>query len=301
MDIIQLYRDYSITVAPDGHKHFRYGWVNISCPWCTGNLGYHLGYNLNGNYYYCWRCGGHSIVATISRITGVHKDKVKNLIEEYGGLILPFPVYTPKVIEKEPFILPTNTTALKSNHKKYLERRGYDPDQLENIWGLLGTGPYSKVDEIDYKHRIIIPFVWNYEQVSFDSRDITGKDDRRYKACPAKREQIGHKDILYGRPDKWKSTGICVEGPTDVWRLGTNGFATSGIEYTITQVRMMAKFFRKIFVIFDNEEQAQIKAKALCAELKLRGLEAIRFNIDFPDPGSMPQLEANYLVKQLIK
>jgi DNA primase len=180
-----------------------------------------------------------------------------------------------------------------------LESRGFDPILLEREWNLLGTGPYSKLDHIDYKHRIIIPFFWDTQQVSFDSRDITGKDAGRYKACPKDRELIPHKEILYGKQSEWKETGICVEGPTDVWRFGTCSFATSGIKYTPKQIRQMAKAFKRIAVVFDDDSQATVQAGKLVAELKFRGVDSFKIAIK-GDPGSMSQEEANYLVKQLI-
>jgi DNA primase len=190
---------------------------------------------------------------------------------------------------------------LQSNHRHYLESRDFDPDLLEREWNLLGTGPYSVLDHINYKHRIIIPFFWDGEEVSFDSRDITDKDPGRYKACPKDRELIPHKNILYGKQSQWKDTGICVEGPTDVWRLGVHSFATSGIKYTSKQVRLMSKSFKRIWVMFDNDPQAIIQAKKLTAELRFRGVEAMLIeSIIASDPGSMKQKDANYLIKQLI-
>jgi DNA primase len=119
-------------------------------------------------------------------------------------------------------------------------------------------------------------------------------------ACPKERELIPHKEILYGRQDKWKDAGICVEGPTDVWRLGVNSFATSGIKYTQKQVREMAKVFKKIFVLFDDDSQAVVQANKLVAELKFRGVNTFRVDIE-GDPGGMKQNDADYLIKQLMK
>jgi len=103
---------------------------------------------------------------------------------------------------------------------------------------------------------------------------------------------------LYGKQEYWTDTGICVEGPTDVWRFGFQAFATSGIKYTPAQVRVIAKTFKRIFVVYDDDPQAVIQAKKLVAELQFRGLKAIRVTIE-GDPGSMKQDEADYFVKQL--
>lgn len=300
MDIIQLYSDFSVDFKTEGHKHCRPGWVNVECCWCqTEHPGYHLGFNLQSNFYTCWKCGFHPITSTIAKLIHLPEKEIYFLIKKYGLLV-------PK-LSKEPLVkirakahrLPSGTMPLQANHKRYLEKRIFDPDYLERTWNLMGTGPVSQLDHIDYKHRIIIPFIWNGQQVSFDSRDITGKDPGRYKACPKDRELIPHKEILYGKQSEWKSRGICVEGPTDVWRFRTKSFAVSGIKYTPKQVREIAKVFSSVAVCFDADPQATIQANKLVAELKFRGVDAFRVDIE-GDPGSMKQSDADYLVKQLI-
>jgi hypothetical protein len=300
MDIIQLYQDHSIIYVTEGHKHSRSGWVNIECPWCSGNPGYHLGYNLNDNFYFCWRCGSHQTIKTLSKILRLSEHETRALVKQYGISIIHAP--DPKIkIRKKSFKYPSGVGPLLDNHKRYLQSRNFDPDLLIDIWQLKGSGPVSNLDNIDYKNRIIIPFLWDNQVVSFDSRSISfsATDQVRYKACPKDRELIPHKEILYGKQEAWGSTGICVEGPTDVWRFGVNSFATSGIKYTSKQIRQMAKAFKRIAVAFDDDSQALVQAARLVSELKFRGVDAFKVDIK-GDPGSMEQSEANYLVKQLI-
>lgn len=301
MDIIRLYQDNSVDYKTEGHKHCRPGWVNVICPFCIGNPGYHLGYDLSGNYFYCWRCGWHPIVLTISKIMGIREASARVLVRQYGLLISLAPTTKIKAGAKE-FQLPSETKTLTDTHRNYLASRGFDPDLLEQIWNLMSTGPVSKLDGIDYKHRIIIPFYWDGQIVSFDSRSSSAvaSHEQRYKACPLGREIIPHKQILYGRQDEWRDTGICVEGPTDVWRMGTASFATSGIQYTPQQVRLIAKIFRRVFVMFDNEVQAQKQASKLVADLSFRGVEAALALTTSPDPASMSQDDANHFVKNLM-
>jgi hypothetical protein len=300
MDIIRLYQDFSVNYLTEGHKHCRPGWVNTPCPFCTGNPGYHLGYNLQGDFYTCWRCGWHPISLGIANLINISEQEARRIISQYGLLIPKLTREPLAEVKAKAFKLPSNTMPLQSNHKRYLEGRGFDPAYLEREWNLVGTGPISLLDNINYKHRIIIPFIWNYQQVSFDSRDITGKDGVRYKACPKDRELIEHKSILYGRQEKWKETGILVEGPTDVWRMGTSSCAVSGIKYTNQQLRVLSKSFRRVAVCFDDDPQAIIQSNKIVAELKFRGVDAFRVDIE-GDPGGMKQEDADYLVKQLIR
>lgn len=299
MNIIQLYTDFSIPYLTEGHPHCRSGWVQTQCPHCMGNFGWHLGFNLEGNYYSCYRCGGHSIYNTLSALLKINNYKeLKEIIKRYDTVIIK-PKEPIVKIRIKAYKLPSNCEPLQANHRKYLESRNFDPDYLERTWGLLGTGVYSKLDNIDYKFRIIIPFIWDNKQVSFDSRDITGKDPGRYKACPKDRELIPHKEILYGKQTAWGNKCVLVEGPTDVWRFGVNSTAVSGIKYTHTQVRVISRFFTQVAVCFDNDPQAIIQSNKLVADLKFRGVDAFIVDIE-NDPGSMKQSDADYLVKQLI-
>lgn len=303
MDVKSLYSDFSIEYRTEGHKHSRPGWVNCECPWCSGDAGHsglHLGYNLRSNFYTCWRCGSKPVIPTLVKLLKTNEKEVRKILKNYDCIA---PIGADKEIEQNQLEhkFPSGIMPLQKNHRKYLEGRNFDPDKLEQEWGLLGTGPISLLDKIDYRFRIIIPFIWDEQQVSFDSRDITGQHPSKYMACPKSRELIPHKEILYGKQSKWGRTGIILEGPTDVWRFGTCAAATSGIKYTPKQVRLIAKTFSRVAVCFDGgESQAINQANLLVGELKFRGVDAFRVDIE-GDPGSMEQSEADYLVKQLLK
>jgi hypothetical protein len=305
MNIKQLFNDYGIIYATEGNKHTSPGWVNIHCPFCEGSQNFHLGYHLINDYFTCYRCGWHSTTEVLSNILQVDWKEAKSIVKLYGGSSFAKVDQSKIVIRKKSHKLPTHTMPLQANHKKYLEDRGFDADYLEKEWSLVGTGPISMLDHLNYKHRIVIPFFWDNVQVSFDTRDITGKAMNKYQACPLERETIPHKEIIFGKQEKWKDVGICVEGPFDVFRFGVNSFATSGIKFVPKQVRLIAKTFKRVAICFDGpsetsqELEAYNQANILVSELKLRNVDAFRVDIK-GDPGKMSQEESNYLVKQLI-
>jgi len=313
MNIIQLFEDYNIQYFTTGFKYTRAGWVNVDCPFCTGNPGPHLGYHLETDHFHCWRCKGHFNDATIAALLHVNLYDAKQIIRQYGGKTRNVKTVEKVKVNLKSFKFPSNSNELQNIHKKYLESRNFDPDVLIKTWGLVGTTFSSKLSTgvgsnrkiLDYRFRIIIPFEWEGKIVSFDSRDVTGQHIAKYMACPADREIISHKDILFGKQSDWGATGICVEGPFDVFRFGVNSFATSGIEYTPKQIRLIAKIFKRVPVCYDGrsstseEQQATIQAKKLIADLKFRGVDSFLVPIE-GDPGEMEQSEADYLVKQLI-
>jgi 5S rRNA maturation endonuclease (ribonuclease M5)/transposase-like protein len=304
--IEDLFHDFGVDTAPEGHKHSRPGWVNVECPFCSGeHEGYHLGYNIDEKYFYCWRCGRentYSITNTIAKIIGVDKKFASKLAKQYD-------IYSKKrrktnhvvTVNRKPHKLPTDTRDMTKRHKRYIEKRGFDPDLIEQQYGVLGTGPASVLDNISYKHRILIPIYYKGEQVSFQARDITGKSQKRYLACPKVREKIDHKHTLYGYDQCKSDTAIVVEGFFDAWRFPRYAVATYGIEYTREQLILLSQFNR-VITIFDPDEkgkQSQKQAKKLRKELTFRGVKCDNVILN-ADPADTPQEEADYLLKQLI-
>jgi len=297
-DIKRLYNDYNVQYWESG-KNVSPGWINVQCPFCNDTSN-HLGFSPQGNYV-CWRCGSHGLRDVLKRVIGIHDDEFKQILRTYGNRSphqRPDEQENAVKIGSRKFIYPSGTSEMSKSHVMYLERRLFDPGLLGREWRLLGTGPISFLDQIDFKHRIIAPILWDGMIVSFQARDYTNKSKLRYITCPKPREIIHHKHILYGDQSKWTQTGICVEGITDVWRFGGRSFATFGIEYTQAQVRQIVKHFSRVFVVFDYETQAQKQAEKLVAELRFHGIESYQIKVE-NDPGSMSQVDANKLVSEL--
>jgi hypothetical protein len=301
MNIFQLLNDYSISYAQEGNRHYRSGWINIRCPFCTsdGSSSFHLGIPDNGFVVSCWKCGTHPLDETLSKLLGLSIQETKKLIREYEGTPTHKTEENVRKIRIKAHRHPSGVVDLLPAHRKYLIARKFDPDQIVQEWNVQGTGPISMLDGIDYSRRIFIPILWENKEVTFQTRDITGRHPMKYLACPEDRELIKHKHIIYKHPSLKTDACICCEGVTDVWRFGVNAIATFGIEYTRQQVRLISQLFRWVAVCFDDEPQAIRQANELIAELRFRKVDAFRVDIK-DDPGSMDQSEADYLVKQIL-
>jgi len=306
MGIEKLLQDYGIPyVTESEHHHSTAGWINIHCPFCHGSKNFHLGINIyQPMVSHCWRCGGHSTATALARILNQPVEKMKLLIQEYAG-----PTITTRKKAEEPrvSILPVKFPQPYFEHlneagKKYLENRGFDPEKLEKKWKLKQTGPVSFLDKIPYGNRIIIPIRWGGELVSFQTRDITGKAEQRYLACPMRREVIHHKHIVYGKEEKWSKHPalIVVEGVIDVWKLGTCAVATFGTSFTMEQVLALTKIHDRFFIVYDNEPQAQQQARKLAVKLKARRKKVFIETVD-TDPGDMKIEDSRHFVKALLK
>lgn len=302
--ILSLYEAYHIPYLTEGDRHCRPGWANVPCPFCTGNPGPHLGVYIESGNFNCWRCGAHPTSKVIAALVGVSEQQARGLIAQYSKNKKPIirrHTNTNHKVVIHRFKHPPDTHELDKLHTRYLEKRKFDPEKLSAEWGLLGTGPAAHLDDIDYRFRILAPIYWDGKEVTFQTRDCTGKSMSKYLACPKNRETIHHKDIVYGQQKKWLDVGICVEGITDVWRLGPAAFATFGIE--VSTIKHIADGpFRRLIILFDSERIAQKRAKVLQAKIRARSNMSVHIErLREGDPADMSQDDADHLVRQLTR
>jgi DNA primase len=304
-DIHKFIMDYNISISPTSSKHYRHGWVNIACPFCYGNEGFHLGYNEDEGYWNCHRCSYKSMPMVIKKVCNVSFNEALSIIRKYGGRPSKFKQNEEDFITNTtidvPFMkyLPDRISDSKIRKvREYLEKRKFNFVQLHNEWDIYPSHPLG-----DYKDRIIAPIKYQEKIVSYQGRAITNIEPR-YKACPKKEEIIHHKDLLYGY-DEAKMVGnqiVVCEGITDVWRLGYGAVCTFGIEISLAQVRKMTEFNR-IIVLLDNDPQAKKKAEFLTSTLLNLGKDCSMIQLTdcskSYDPADLSQKEADSLMEML--
>jgi len=296
-DFERFARDHRVPSYTSGHKQCQPGWVQLNCPYCSGNPGPHLGFNLREGYFNCWRCGFHRTTEVISSVLSCSDKEAFRIMKQYestGPIRILGKIKHIDGVRKEAKF-PSGTTKLKKRHKRYLKSRGFDPDKLEEIWDLKGTGMYG-----DYKYRIIVPIYHGGRRVSFQGRDVTDKQELKYKACQQEKEARYHKRCLYGLnllPDK---DAVVVEGVTDVWRLGPGAIATFGISYTKAQVRLLGKLRNK-YILYDSADpQAVAQGEKLANELSFYPGNVEIIEIDERDPAEMTPWDADKLMQELL-
>lgn len=285
----QFLNDYSIPYSTEG-KNIGKEWIGIKCPFCDDSS-WHGGFNITKGYYNCWLCGYHKLINVIISLTGESFKTAQNIIRKHSNTIS-ISITTQQETKKKELILPTGSGTLFFTHKEYLLKRGFDPDYLEKEWGLQGTGFIG-----DYKFRIIAPIYYKHKLVSYQGRDITGKASLRYKACRKEDEIIHHKHILYGIDKVPGDRVVVVEGITDVWRLGPGAVATFGIEYTTEQLLLIAKQFKTVFILFDNDFNAKKQAFNMSVYLSGFSLNIEILEINKEDPASLTEQEAKEIIQ----
>lgn len=292
---MKFLHDYNIPYSTSGTKHNRRGWVQIGCPFCAGGVGTHLGIKLPGAFASCWRCKGKSIPNTIQALLGISWPETRAILSKYetNKKIQQTQKKKIKLIDKK-VKFPMGTTDLTPRHDAYLESRRFDPEYLEKVFDLQGTGPTG-----EYKHRIIAPIVLQDTLVSYQGRDITDKSKIKYKACANEDEALPHKHTLYGADLARLERVVIVEGITDVWRLGPGAVATLGTSFTPAQIKMLCKNWEKAFVLFDPEPTAQKIGNDLGEALGSTGMNVEILSLEGCDPGDMEECDASALMKDL--
>jgi hypothetical protein len=295
IDIKSFLSHYGVPYNTSGKNISGSGaWIGLSCPFCNDS-GNHLGIHTQSKVVNCWKCGakGKSLVRFVALTLNCSlKEAIDRLLpfqSEGGASTLPRTQSKPINSKLD---LPEEATDLDQSHKNYLISRNYDPDELIKQYQIKGTGFLG-----NWAFRIIIPFFVNNRLVTYSSRDITNKSQERYKACPATKEIINIKDLLYNRQNAG-SVGVAVEGIFDAWRIGNGAFAISGIDYTPSQL-IQLKGISRLFVMFDNEDRAQIQAEQFCHDAGVYVPEVINIQIEYKDPDSIPNSEIPSLRQQL--
>lgn len=300
MDFIKLFEDYNI---PYNTKINR-GWVNSNCPYCDTKIdSFNMGFNPAQDYCTCWKCGGHNLQLTLSKLLSIPKTQIDEVIEQYKGRTSLLNTLNGKKIAKAKHLeLPTDTfTPLE---RKYLKERNFSPKLLHEKYKLVGGGISG-----DWKYRIIIPLIINGKIVSWTGRSILDKatlkqlNIPRYKNLSIEESVINPKECLFNVDNAQGKTVVLTEGAFDVMRLGDGFICSFGTTLTQTQIKEISQRYEKVFIMFDNEPEAQEKARKFGMQLSAIGVdvEVVDAYSDFGknDGGELNDEEVKIIRKEL--
>lgn len=292
MTIQELFEKYGIETAGSEDKHYRQGWVNINCPFCErGSESKHLGINEAYKYGSCYRCGAKSLWKILTEVLpqDVIKRDLRGLIGELRN-----EAYSERSGQERGILrLPDGLSRLSGPHKRYLKRRGLNYREVEKLWHIQGIAENG----LHLSWRIFIPVESNGKVISWTTRAL-GKDvEPRYRACPVAHEALPVKSVLFGE-DYAGSSIIIHEGAFDVFTVGPGAVATMGTGYSRMQLLRMSAYPRR-FVCFDNEPQAQTRARKLCRELESFPGQTENIEVDAKDMNEASEKEIR-LIRKLI-
>lgn len=239
---------------PGEHHHATYNFLQIDCPFCSPqSKKFRMGIHVEKLFSTCWTCGWHPFDLTLSECLSVSLQSIREISK---GLT------TSKHIQtriRGNLRVPDGIKELQDVHKKYLRKRGFDPEEISIVWGVKGIGL-----EPNLRWRLWIPIHLEGEIVSWTTRSIYDSPSR-YVTAKSEHENIPAKSILYGE-DYVRNSIIIHEGPIDVWRTGPGSVATLGVNYTPDQLNRISKYPIRI-ICFDSDEEAQKRARKLCRDL----------------------------------
>lgn len=298
MNFIKLFEDYKINYSTKVNK----GWVNITCPYCDDKT-FNGGFNVSGDYYHCWKCGGHLFRNALSKVLLIPLDNIDDVIKNYQGRESILYRLNDKKIPKASILeLPSNS--FTTEERKYLLNRNFSPRILKNKYGVVGGGISGK-----WKFRIIIPLIVGGRIVSWTGRSILPKEKinelkiPRYKNLSIEESVINPKNILFNLDNATGDEVVLTEGAFDVMRLGDGFICSFGTELTQEQIFEIKNRFKKIYIMFDNEIEAQKKARKFGLQLSSIGLdvEIVDAYSDFGknDGGELNEKEVKIIRKEL--
>jgi len=279
VNIEQCLIDGGVHYVDSSHHHVRRGWVGADCPDCSpGQQKFRLGFELATGRCNCWFCGLKSGFDMLEHLTGFPRGKIASYwfddhYEKPTSIEIEYkPKHVPRVIK------PKGLEELGPAHRRYLESRGFDPDEIVRIWGVKGLANRSEIG-----WRIWIP-IRNKSGlvVSWTSRAITDREKLRYLSAKESEEVEPHKKLLYGEHLVMGSSVIVFEGPIDAWSVGPGSVATCGTGFEESQVARLARYARRV-ICFDSSPDAQTRADDLCRRLEMFDGETIRVELETGD------------------
>src|SRR5574344_1365195 len=297
MNFVKLFKDYNVEYDTRVNK----GWTNVACPFCDDET-FNGGFNNAGDYYHCWKCGGHNFKQTLARVVNISMNQVDDLISQYAGRNSVLNRLNKKQAKATQIKLPTAT--FTPAERKYLKERNFSPKLLHEKYKIVGGGVTGS-----WKYRIIIPLLLNGKIVSWTARTILSKKQQqenkipRYKNLSIEQSVYPPKSVLYNLDHCKDKIAVLTEGAFDVIRMGDGFFCSIGTELTQSQISMIKERFTKIFIMFDNEEEAQAKARKFGLQIASIGVEVEIVDdysdFDKNDGGELNEQEVSIIRREL--
>lgn len=185
---------------------------------------------------------------------------------------------------------------------EYLEERGFDVQTLVRKYGV---GYCERSHKPLACNRIYIPFVQHGKLMGWQMRYIgtpEGKWPPRYYSCPKQPA----KKMLYNFDTARKYTTICVvEGPIDVWGIGSQGVGLIGKKLSAQKLELLTKHCKDstLVIMLDPKQPEseaargkphQIEAAYEAALGKFKGGVVKVYLPGDSDPG---ELERDYMIE----
>jgi len=251
MNILDLLVEHNVDHRNHGeHRNVRPGYVGLECPFCSSDPDkFYLGIEIDTGICSCWKCGPKSVTYVLSQVCGIPYKRIREQL--------------PKLVRRSETAQdalrrvagrlshPRLQSPLTKPYRAYLRKRGFDPDVIQNLWGVKCTRHIGR-----YAWRLWIPIRVRDTIVSWTTRSIGNGEAAKYVTAKPEQEIVHHKSVLYGA-ELARHTIVVCEGPLDAWAIGPGAVSTFGLKVTEEQKAKIAQF--PIRVILRDREPGLYK------------------------------------------
>lgn len=240
MSIIDYLEEKGIDYYTRG-KNVSQGWIGIQCLFCPDESN-HLGIHLRSGKFKCWICGerGENCSRIIQEIEDCSEEEAykifKRVWEDDEAITPAIADFTPPSSSQlvSRVVLPPILNTWPEKYLNYITKRGFNSKQLIKKYKLMATHRFG-----EYRFRILAPFFYGQKLVTFTARDITGKQELKYKDCKIKHSVRAVKECLYNIDNVKTDRVVIVEGIFDCWRIGDGAVGLSTVTMTDAQLLML--------------------------------------------------------------
>lgn len=281
-DLLRFFRENNIRHEEAG-KNISPGWVGVyNCPFC-GDRSTHLGFNLNTGNFSCFTCKAKGWVYDyLERAQGLDRAQARIMCRPYFTGAPSDSVRLHRAYAGTVDLPPGATKDFTPPFLEYLNGRNYGEEVITRYDLFCGgwSGPF--------KYRLLIPVYYQERLVNYLGRDITGQLEARYRNCKNDLCVVPSKSCVYNIDQAGKKV-IIVEGPTDVWRMGTGSICTLGTTFTNDQIHVIKKAgITHAATLFDPGPKSQALANQLATSMDLVGIQSFVYTMDGDtDPGGL--------------
>lgn len=300
INFVKLFDNFKVDYTTKRNRN----WTNTYCPYCGDSYNhYQLGFSDKEEFCSCWKCGWHPVDEALSYVLKIPKKEVNKILSQYrNGYSKNKKINNVKKIELPHF----GFTDMEYN---YLVSRHFNPNNLQKKFKVNGGGEVGR-----WAYRIILPFFYKGTLISWTGRSILSKETceeleiPRYYNLSVEESVLNPKEYWFNSDNASKDSVIIVEGPFDALRLEDDCISGWGSTITEKQKLYLVKNYKKVYLLFDNDnidgkDTGEKKSIKLKKELEALGLEVQDIGsylkeFNRKDPGELTYSEVREIKKR---
>ena len=331
IDWITLLDRFNVDYVTSGPSTAK-GNVYVHCPFCGENdQGHHLGINLAGKGWGCWKSDKHRgrnparLMTALFRISYLSAQQLmdgqaQSVDDEAVGDRLKVLLGAPSEVKVvKPLTIPAEIKPLtdrpglsRDPFNNYLLDRGYTERDLPDL--LAEYSIHYCISGL-WAYRLVFPVINGKGKVlTFTGRTIRQNVEPRYMTVSTEyaisiKNCLWRENILFRKTDKRKSALIVCEGPFDAMRVDWFGRhlgidATCLFGKTVSDAQEdtlgeLLRFYQRIFVVLDPD--AVLDNLPLADRLAALGARLVRIDPKYKDPAEMPAKAVEGFVKNILR